>query len=115
MNYTKLAEGSDETTESGGGKPKQKTPEEMGDDPKEKLNPEVVKEMSADEEITRHSNAIHRMDLTPDQSKSIWESVTKGATHKHTACAEKMRGKVKDPHAFCKYLGDKNGYKPEQQ
>jgi hypothetical protein len=113
VNYTKLAEGSDETTESTGGTPKPKTPKEMYDDPKEKINPEVVKEMSADEEISKHSNAIHRMDLSPEQAKGIWESVTKGAEHKHSACVNKMRGKVKDPHAFCQYLGQKNGYKPE--
>lgn len=33
--------------------PKPKTPEEMNQDPKEILNPKVVGEMGADEEITK--------------------------------------------------------------
>jgi hypothetical protein len=117
MNYSKCGQGveQDENTSTPGGTagPKPKTPEEMKEDPNEKLNPDTVKEMSADEEISKHSDSIHRMELSPEQAKGIWESVTKGATHKHTACVAKMNGKVKDPHAFCKYLGDKNGYKPE--
>ena len=34
--------------ESSGGSPKAKTPEEMNENPKDKINPEVVSEMAAD-------------------------------------------------------------------
>lgn len=115
MNYTVMAEGIAEDEKTTGGNPKPKTPEEMTEDPKEKVNPEVVKDMAADAEITKHSESIHKLDMSPEQAKGLWESVTKGATHKHTACVNAMKGKVKDPHAFCMSLGEKNGYKPQEQ
>lgn len=60
MNYTKCAEqGSDDQTEAPA--PKPKTPEEMKQDPKAILNPEVVKDMGANEEITQHTASLSRL------------------------------------------------------
>ncbi len=49
-NYSKVAEG---MGEPGIGEPKPKTPEELNEDPKDILNPDILKDMGADEEITK--------------------------------------------------------------
>lgn len=73
----------------------------MDEDPKEALDPTVVDNMGSKEKFA-----------TPDP-QATWDAVTKGATHKITACMQNMKGKVSDEGAFCKWLADKVGYKPE--
>jgi hypothetical protein len=51
--------------------------------------------------------------VKPKEKKEMWESLTGGATHKITACMNKIDGHVDNPGAYCKSLADEVGYKPE--
>ena len=42
--------------------------------------------------------------------KQFWDSLTGDSKHKITECIKKMKGKVKDPGAFCGGLASRVGY-----
>lgn len=106
-----MVDTTDETTT--GGNPKPKTPDELLENPHEKVNPEVLAEMGADMDITKINEMAHSLEISPEEAKGIWDGATKGATHKITACMSSMKGKVKDEAAFCQSLATKVGYKAE--
>lgn len=63
-------------------------------------------------EVAKAVNAVNKVVATPigvskqrgwtkESHKSFWRKISKREPGGHTACVERMRGKVDDPHAFC--------------
>lgn len=50
--------------------------------------------------------------VSPKEKRNMWDSLTRGATHKLSACMNKVDGHVDNPGAYCKSLADEVGYKP---
>lgn len=56
----------------------------------------------ASQEVAKAVRAVDKQKgWTKESRKEFWEKISKGEPGGHTACAERMRGKVRDPHAFC--------------
>ncbi len=73
--------------------------------------------MSEREIVSRNTNlsetAETRFDaMTPKEKRNMWDSLTRGSTHKISACMNKVDGHVDNPGAYCKSLADEVGYKP---
>jgi hypothetical protein len=50
--------------------------------------------------------------VSAKEKRNMWDSLTRGATHKISACMNKVDGHVDNPGAYCKSLADEVGYKP---
>lgn len=75
---------------------------------------QIEKSSGSNSSLARAAKFQKFRQLASPDPQATWDGVTKGATHKITACMDAMKGEVDDPGAFCGWLAKQVGYEPER-